>query len=265
MALSQIGHQDPGIGSLNHLPDVALLAAAGFAGGVLNAIAGGGSFLTFAAMVFVGIPSIVANATSAVALFPGALASAWAYRRDLPQIEGLSRGALIAVSFAGSALGAALLLFTPQREFDAIVPWLLLGATLIFAFGPNITPTLRRVVRFSPATLMTVQFVIAIYGGYFGGAMGILMLASFSLFGMTNFHAMNALKVLLAGLLNGLAVAIFIIAGKIAWGPGALMMAAGIIGGWAGAWGAKKMNAAVLRYVVIAIATAITAAFFFKS
>ena len=232
---------------------------------MLNAIAGGGSFLTFAAMVFVGIPSIVANATSAVALFPGALASAWAYRRDLPRVEGIGTGSLIAVSFAGSALGAALLLFTPQREFDAIVPWLLLAATLIFAFGPNITPVLRRAVRFGPATLMTIQFVIAIYGGYFGGAMGILMLASFSLFGMSNFHSMNALKTLLAGLLNGLAVAIFIVAGKIAWGPGMLMMVAGVIGGWAGAWGAKKMNPNLLRYIVIALAAAITAAFFLKS
>ncbi len=244
------------------LPALALLAIAGLAGGALNAIAGGGSFLTFAAMVFVGIPSIVANATSAVALFPGALASAWTYRRDLPQIEGISTGNLIAVSFAGSAIGSGLLIFTPQRRFDAIVPWLLLAATLLFAFGPAVTPFLRRFVRLGPATLMAVQFVIAIYGGYFGGAMGILMLASFSLFGMTNFHRMNALKTLLAGLLNGLAVVIFVIAGKIAWGPGVLMMAAGIFGGWTGAWGAKKVNPGLLRYVVIAIATAITAAFF---
>jgi uncharacterized protein len=244
------------------LPALALLAIAGLAGGMLNAIAGGGSFLTFAAMVFVGIPSIVANATSAVALFPGALASAWTYRRDLPQIEGISTGNLIAASFAGSAIGSGLLIFTPQRQFDAIVPWLLLAATLLFAFGPTVTPFLRRFLRLGPATLMAVQFVIAIYGGYFGGAMGILMLASFSLFGMTNFHGMNALKTLLAGLLNGLAVAIFVIAGKIAWGPGMLMMATGIAGGWFGAWGAKNVDPRLLRYVVIAIAAAITAAFF---
>jgi uncharacterized membrane protein YfcA len=247
------------------LPDLALLAVAGFAGGVLNAIAGGGSFLTFAAMVFTGIPSIVANATSSVALFPGALVSAWTYRHDLPEVEGIRRVTLIAVSFAGSAVGAALLLLTPQRQFDAIVPWLLLAATLMFAFGPRVTPVLRQFVRFGAGTLMVVQFVIAIYGGYFGGAMGILMLASFSLFGMSNFHSMNALKTLLAGLLNGLAVAIFIAAGKIAWGPAVLMLAAGMAGGWAGAWGAKKMNPAALRYVVIAIAAAITAAFFIKS
>jgi hypothetical protein len=216
-------------------------------------------------MVFVGIPSIVANATSSVALFPGALVSAWTYRKDLPQVPGISRSLLIAVSFAGSAVGAALLLLTPQRDFDAIVPWLLLGATLIFAVGPRITPFLRRFVRFGAVTLLTVQFAIAIYGGYFGGAMGILMLASFSLFGMSNFHAMNALKTLLAGLLNGLAVAIFIVAGKIAWGPGMAMMAAGIVGGWAGAWGARKMNPVHLRYVVIALAAAITAAFFIRS
>jgi hypothetical protein len=232
---------------------------------VLNAIAGGGSFLTFAAMVFVGIPSIMANATSAVALFPGSLVSAWAYRKDLPEVEGIRRWLLIAVSFAGSAVGAALLLLTPQRDFDAIVPWLLLVATLIFAFGPRITPFLRRFVRFGAVTLLAVQFVIAIYGGYFGGAMGILMLASFSLFGMSNFHSMNALKTLLAGLLNGLAVAIFIVAGKIAWGPGFAMMIAGIAGGWAGAWGARKMDPKRLRVVVIALAAAITAAFFLKS
>jgi hypothetical protein len=200
-----------------------------------------------------------------VALFPGALVSAWAYRNDLPRIDGISRRLLIAISFAGSALGAALLLLTPQRDFDHIVPWLLLAATLIFAFGPRITPFLRRFIHFGPATLLAVQFVIAIYGGYFGGAMGILMLAAFSLFGMTNFHSMNALKTLLAGLLNGLAVAIFIVAGKIAWGPGIGMMIAGILGGWAGAWGARRMNPTHLRRVVIALAAAITAAFFLKS
>lgn len=244
------------------LPALALLAVAGLAGGALNAIAGGGSFLTFAALVSVGIPSIVANATSAVALFPGALASAWTYRGDLPRIEGIPTGNLIAISFAGSAIGSGLLIFTPQRRFDAIVPWLLLAATLLFAFGPTVVPVLRRFVRLGPAALMAVQFVIAIYGGYFGGAMGILMLASFSLFGMTGFHGMNALKTLLAGLLNGLAVAIFVIAGKIAWGPAMLMMAAGIAGGWSGAWGAKQVDPLLLRPVVIAIAAAITAAFF---
>jgi len=214
--------------------------------------------------VFAGVPSIVANATSSVALFPGSLMSAWAYRKQLPAVEGVRLPFLIAVSFAGRAVGAALLLLTPQPDFDAIVPWLLLAATLIFALGPRIVPVLRRFVRFGPATLLTVQFVIAIYGGYFGGAMGILMLASFSLFGMANFHAMNALKTLLAGLLNGLAVAIFIAAGKIAWGPGILMMVAGLIGGWAGAWGAQRMKPEVLRYVVIAIAAGITAIFFVK-
>ena len=244
---------------------VALLAVAGFAGGVMNAIAGGGSFLTFAAMVFIGTPSIVANATSSVALFPGALASAWEYRHDLPRIEGIGTRLLIGISFAGSGLGAALLLLTPQHKFDALVPWLLLAATLIFAFGPKATPVLRRYVAFGPATLMAVQFVIAIYGGYFGGAMGILMLASFSLFGMTDFNAMNALKTLLAGLLNGLAVAIFIAAGKIAWGPGLVMMAAGLIGGWAGAWGAKRMNPARLRLIAVGLAVAITAVFFVKA
>ena len=241
------------------------LAAAGFLGGVLNAIAGGGSFVTFATMVFAGIPSITANATSNVALFPGALASAWAYRKQLPTVEGVRLPLLIGVSFAGSAVGAGLLLLTPQPDFDAIVPWLLLAATLIFALGPRIVPVLRRFVRFGPATLMSVQFVIAIYGGYFGGAMGILMLASFSLFGMANFHAMNALKTLLAGLLNGLAVAIFIAAGKIAWGPGILMMVAGLAGGWVGAWGAQKVKPEILRYIVIAIAACITALFFIKS
>ncbi|HEY7991685.1 MAG TPA: sulfite exporter TauE/SafE family protein [Stellaceae bacterium] len=263
MALQKVRDSEPGIRSLT-VPELLLLVLAGFAGGILNAIAGGGSFLTFAAMVFTGIPSIVANATSAVALFPGSLASAWTYRHDLPVVPGIRRLTLILISFAGSAVGAALLLLTPQRQFDAIVPWLLLGATLVFAFGPRVTPFLQRFLRFGPVTLMSVQFVIAIYGGYFGGAMGILMLASFSLFGMSNFHSMNALKTLLAGLLNGLAVAIFIVAGKIAWGPGGLMMAAGIAGGWAGAWGAKKIDPATLRYIVIALAAAITVAFFIK-
>jgi uncharacterized protein len=244
--------------------DIALLALAGFAGGVLNAIAGGGSFITLATMVALGIPSIVANATSSIALFPGALMSAWTYRHDLPTVVGLATPVIVAVSFAGSALGAALLLLTTQRQFDAIVPWLLLGATLIFALGPQVTPILRRHVHYGPVTLLSIQFLIAIYGGYFGGAMGILMLASFSLFGMTDFNSMNALKTLLAGLLNAIAVAIFIVAGKIAWSPGVVMMVAGVAGGWGGAWGAKRMNPVVLRYIAIALAAAITVAFFVR-
>src|SRR5437773_10952328 len=152
-----------------------LLIAASLGAGLMNSVAGGGSFLTFPALVFTGVPSIVANATSTVALFPGALASAWAYRRDFEALDRIPLKPALGVSIAGGIVGALLLLYTSQKTFDAIIPWLLLGATLVFALGPRLMKKLKRQQWMGPKTLIVLQFFIGIYGGYFGGGVGLFI------------------------------------------------------------------------------------------
>jgi len=246
------------------LPHILLLVGAAFVAGVMNAVAGGGSFLTFPALVFAGIPSVMANATSTVALFPASLAAAWAYRHDFPRIEGLRASTLLAISLAGGIVGALLLIFTPERTFDSIVPWLLLAATTLFATNRRLIPWLKRNVHTGPRWLGVVQFAIAIYGGYFGGAVGIMMLALFGLLGVSQIHAANALKTLLSGALNAVAVVCFISAGKVDWLPAAIMVVSAVAGGYAGARVARGMNPEHIRTSIIVIGVAMTLAFFLR-
>ena len=241
-----------------------LLAAVAFVAGVMNAVAGGGTFITFPTLVFTGVPAVVANASNAVALFPASFASAWAYRHDFKNFEGVSFEAMTAVSLVGGVAGAALLLYTPEVTFNAIVPWLLLAATLIFAFGPKIVPRLRKLVRIGPVTLLTIQLIVGIYGGYFGGAMGIVMLAVYSLFGLTDLNSMNATKALMAGLINGVALILFVGAGMIAWPQTVTMLIAAMLGGYYGARVARGMNPKHVRAGIIAISVTVTTVFFGK-
>jgi hypothetical protein len=242
-----------------------LLIAAAFCAGLMNSVAGGGTFLTFPALVFAGVPSIMANATSTVAVFPGALASAWAYRKDFPRLEGMSARTILLTSLLGGAVGALMLIFTPQHTFDHLVPWLLLAATTLFAVGKKLTPILRRHIHIGPYTMCSVQFLIALYGGYFGGAIGIMMLALFGLFGLTSINEMNALKTLLAGLLNAVAVVCFIIAGQVQWTPALIMLFSAVAGGYTGANVARKMNPDHVRAVVILIGVSMTILFFLRA
>src|ERR1700746_2188871 len=179
-----------------------LLIAAGITAGLINSVAGGGSFITFPTLVFTGVPSVVANATSTVALFPGVFASAWAYRNDFERLEKVPLKPAIVVSIAGGIAGALLLLFTAQRTFDAVIPWILLMATIALAAGPKISQKLNSRVRIGTRTLILLQFLCAIYGGYFGGAVGIIMLAVWSMAGLRDVHAMNAGRTLLGGVMN---------------------------------------------------------------
>src|SRR5271163_2787016 len=154
----------------------ALLSSTAFAAGIINSVAGGGTFLTFPALTFAGVPLIAANATSTAAVCPGALASAVAYRDD---IKGLGRKtiiSLVGISLIGGLAGALLLLHTPQSAFASLIPWLLLSATVLFAVGRPLAVILRRHFQIGPTTLLVAQFCISIYGGYFGAGIGILML-----------------------------------------------------------------------------------------
>jgi len=242
-----------------------LLIAAALGAGLMNAVAGGGSFLTFPALVFTGVPSIVANATSTVALFPGALASAWAYRNDVKGLDRIPLKPALAVSIAGGIVGALLLLFTSQKTFDVIIPWLLLAATIVFALGPRVMRKLKRQSWMGPKALIAFQFLVGIYGGYFGGAVGIMMLAVWSLAGMRDIHAMNGGRTLLGGVMNAAAVVCFVIAGKVWWLQTSMMLIAAVAGGYVGARLARRVNPEWIRGFIILISIGVTAAFFLRT
>ena len=242
-----------------------LLIGAALGAGLMNAIAGGGSFLTFPALVFTGVPSIVANATSTVALFPGVLASAWAYRHDFNGLDKIPLKPAIGVSIAGGIVGALLLLFTSQKTFDVIIPWLLLAATVVFALGPRMMKRVTPQSWMGPKTLTAFQFFVGVYGGYFGGAVGIIMLAVWTVAGLQNIHAMNGGRTLLGGIMNAAAVVCFIIAGKVWWLQTSIMLVSAVIGGYAGARLARRTNPYRIRMLIISISIAVTVAFFLRS
>jgi uncharacterized membrane protein YfcA len=243
-----------------------VLFVAALLGGTINSVAGGGSFLTFPALIVTGVPSIAANATSTVALWPGSLASVGAYRRELRRAR--HTGLLAVVSVVGGTIGALLLLHTPPAAFQRLIPWLLLGATLLFAFGPTLTLRLRKRaggaggVEVSATGMAVAQFVIAFYGGYFGGGIGILMLAALGLMGVENINEANAVKTLLASCINGAAVVTFVVARAVVWPQALVMLVGAIAGGYMGAATARRLPPLLVRRVVIAIGCAMTLYFF---
>lgn len=241
-----------------------LLFTAALAAGAINAVAGGGSFLTFPALVFTGVPSLIANASSTVALFPASLASAWAYRRRFTGFDGVPFRAMLGVSLLGGLCGALLLLFTPQALFDVVIPWLLAFATLVFAWGHRITPFLQRRVRLGPGSLLAAQYLTALYGGYFGGAVGIIQLSVWTLFGQRDIHAMNASKTLLTGSMNAVAVVCFVIAGKVWWAQTLVMLAGAVAGGYLGARLAQRLDPRRVRAAIILLSVGMTVVFFLR-
>ncbi len=244
--------------------DLELLVGAGFLAGAMNAAAGGGSFVSFPALIFAGVPPLYANASSTVALFPGAVTSGWTYRHALGGIGDVTLPVLLAVSVLGGLLGAALLLATPPGAFDALVPWLLLLTTLAFAFGRDAGVAVRRVFRIGRATTLATQFMLAIYGGYFGGAVGIMMMALWGLLGAGDLKQMNPTKTVLVGAMNAMAVLYFIAAGAVVWPQTLAMLLAAALGGFVGAWLAIRLDTRWLRAGVIAISSAITLSFFLR-
>ena len=242
-----------------------LLAIAAFAAGALNSIAGGGSFLTFPSLVFVGVPAVIANASNTVALVPGAMASVFGYRRDIERLADRRLKSWFLTCLAGGAVGAALLLFTSDKTFRHVAPWLLLLATLLFAFGNQVSLALRGRLHSSQTLMFIVLFPIAVYGGYFGGGIGIMILAAFRLYGLTDIHGMNGMKNILGGSLNAIAAFIFIFAHQVDWRPTLVMMAAAIMGGYAGPLLARRLNPKAIRGIVIAVGAAMTTYFFYAT
>jgi uncharacterized membrane protein YfcA len=242
---------------------------AGILGGALNAVAGGGSFVAFPALMFSGVPPIQANATNAVALWVGVTASSGAYRKHLD----ISRRVMIPLavtSVIGGIVGAFLLLRTPAHTFLQVLPWLMLAATLLFVFGGRLARGSKSGLahdasRTAIAVAALFELVVAVYGGYFGGGVGIANLAMLAALGMTDIHAMNALKVVLGGIINGIAVFTFTVAGAVAWKPGFIMIAGAIVGGYFGAHYAQRLPQSWIRAFVIAVGTGMTIYFFWKA
>lgn len=242
-----------------------LIIVAALIAGAVNSLAGGGSFFTFPALVFIGVPPIVANASSTVVLFPASFASAWAYRKDFKNFGDVPFKWMGLVSIAGGTIGAAVLLTLPEAAFDFIIPWLLLLATLAFAFGPYLMLKLRREMKLNSAVFLAVQFVAAIYGGYFGGAVGLILLSFWGLFGFSDLRMLNANKTLLAGLMNAAAVVIFIAAGRVSWTETFVMLAAAMTGGYIGARAARRANPVIIRAIITVISVGVTITFFVRS
>lgn len=241
------------------------LVLAGLLAGTMNAVAGGGSFVSFPVMVLAGLPPIAANATSTVALFPGTVASTWAYRDGLCRIAGISLRLLLPISLAGGLAGALLLLVTPGGAFDLVIPWLLLLATLTFAGGRHLGDWLRRHVRIGRPAFMAIQFVLSIYGGYFGGAIGLMMMAVWVLIDSSELKVMAPTRTLLVSATNGSAVLCFAIAGAVQWPEMLAMMVSAIAGGYYGARFARHLPPTVLRWFVVLLSAIVTVAFFART
>ncbi|MEO6094226.1 MAG: sulfite exporter TauE/SafE family protein [Fibrobacteria bacterium] len=244
---------------------ILVLFVSGILAGGLNALAGGGGFITLPALIWSGSAPVPANIGGSVAVWPGVMAALFAYRRNLQGHKHPLR-LYLALAVIGSSLGAVLLLYTTNAFFMALLPWLLLFATLVFIFGKRLT---ERLVTSRPEgsalsapVVRTLLFLIAVYGGYFGGGMGIMTLAVLTMIGMEDIHEMNALKTLLVGVITGVGVAIFIVMGKVEW-PRCLVMTAGcIIGGYGAGNLVQRVNPAKVRTLIACMASGMTLYFF---
>ncbi len=256
---------------------IACIFAAGFLAGMINSVAGGGTLISFPVLVWLGRDALLANATNAVALWPGSLAGMFGFRHDITEsrrwmwLLGLP-------SIIGALLGAVLLLLTPTKIFSALVPYLILFATLLFAFGEPISKRLRVLTADDDAAptrdaptlrawvvgAMGFQFLVATYGGYFGAGMGILMLAALGLMGLSDIHQMNGLKNFFAFVINGVASVYFIASGKVYWSDALVMAVGAMAGGYGGAGLARRLGRSFVRRLVIIIGLAMAISLLFR-
>jgi uncharacterized membrane protein YfcA len=244
-----------------------LLFFAALLGGALNAVAGGGSFVAFPALLFTGVPPVPANATNTVALWTGLTFSGGAFRHHL-KVQRRVLWSLVAVSLAGGVIGALLLLRTPGQTFLKVLPWLMLFAVMLFIFGPRLTRKVRVVQEPTGKAILAAsffQFLVAIYGGYFGGGMGFVILAMLTAFGMADIHEMNAFKIALSSATNGIAVVIFIVRQAVYWPQALIMILGAALGGYFGAHYSLRLPRVWVRWFVIAVGAGMTAYFFVRA
>jgi uncharacterized membrane protein YfcA len=249
--------------------DLPLLFFAGVFGGILNSIAGGGSFITFPALLLVGVPPISANATNTFASCSGYISGAWAFRRELRECRDELPG-FILISLLGGVLGAWLLLRTPEDLFREAIPWLLLFATLLFVFGGKMNIALRSLgarhrhaSKLGQLLLKLLLLGVCLYGGFFNAGLGIIILSYLALAGYTNIHGMNGLKLLISSSVSLIAIVLFISDGVIAWHEGSIMLAGTMLGGYVAAHVSRRMPQQWVRNFVIIASIGITGYFFF--
>ena len=256
---------------MENILGLAGLAAASFLAGIINSLAGGGSLLSFPALIAYGQPALLANATKTAAVWPGTVSSAFAYRREFPEDRQLVLS-LVLSSIAGGLLGAAILVKTPPDLFMKLTPFLVVFGTSLFAarswFAKLAAWTMAHPGKRSPATRVLgalFQLFVATYAGYFGAGAGMLMLGSFGLLGVTDIHRMNALKTVLASIMNGIALIYFIFSGLIVWPLAVLMGAAAMAGGYVGASTARRMNQRVVQRLIVILGFTASAWLFCKA
>jgi hypothetical protein len=251
-----------------------ILCVASLLAGAINSIAGGGTLLTFPALTVVLGPDkstlVIANATSTVALFPGSLAAIWGYRRELSGMKSWIMP-LIAPSLLGGAIGTWLVAQRDPAEFELLVPWLILSATLLFLSQPIISrwsgigqqhaaPSVGALTA-----IIVFQFLIAVYGGYFGAGIGILMLSSLAVMGLSDIHKMNGVKTLLASAINGVSVILFVWLGKVHWNLAVPMVISSIVGGYVGASIARRLDKNLVRHLVVVIGVVLSGYYFLRN
>jgi len=241
--------------------EIILLATAAFFAGIVNSIAGGGSFLTFPALVFAGVPTIAANATSSVAVFPGYLSGALGFFKELKEFPLHQLMILLVISLLGGILGSLLLLITPATVFSAVIPWLLGLATLVFALGNHISAWAEKNVNASGYLGNFASLIVCVYGGYFNGGLGIVLLALYSALGMKEINLMNGLKNGMSFIVSAASVTTFTLAGIVFWPQAILMMVAATIGGYCGVIIARRLSVNVFRILVVSIGVFMTILF----
>jgi uncharacterized protein len=244
----------------------AVLVGSAFAAGAVNTLAGGGTLLTFPALMgFGGLDSVMANGTSTVALVPGSMAGAWGFRRELGDARRWL-ALLLPACLLGGVLGTLLVTQLPKEVFDALVPWLILTASLLFLAQPflarRLAPGDRPPSPWTRAVLVGVQFLVAVYGGYFGAGIGILMLSSLGFLGIADIHRLNALKTILAAAINVVAVVVFVAAGQVEWRLAAPMAIGAIAGGYTAAFVGRRLPRPAVRWFVIVVGLGLSAYYF---
>jgi uncharacterized protein len=236
--------------------DLLAIFLGGLCAGIMNSVAGGGTLVSYSILLWVGRDPIVANATNALALWPGSLAGAWGFRREIARLPRLFKF-LVPAAILGGLAGGWLLLATPSKVFSAFVPYLILFATLVLAAKSVLTrlggKTAAKTTSGHAMTLFIAQFAVSVYGGYFGAGMGILMLAVLGLYGLSDFHERNAIKNLLSAATNGVASIFFAAAGAIRWGDSLVLGAGAVVGGLVGASVGRRLSSRTLEMAAIVV------------
>lgn len=247
------------------LAPLLLPLAAGLVGGAMNALAGGGTFATLPALIALGLPANAANATSNVALLPGAATSAWAFRDELGPIGGADWRVLGVITFAGGLAGSVLLALTPTHVFDLVIPWLLLFAFVVIAFGKGAADALKRRVTIGTGTLFAAQALLGVYGGYFGGGVGLMTTAAYGLLAGVAPRALFAPRTLMLAIANAAAAIVFVGAGLVVWGACLPMLGGAVVGGWLGARLGKRLSTRAVRLWTLFVTAATTLVFFLRA